>query len=403
MKKRTALTLFASVLLAGGVLTGCNSEKQEVKEEKPAEEKVEKDQEETGSEVIAIEDTATAKQVSAYKQMMDEAGKAKEGQEVDWELVSNLYKENLQAAVNEVDGELDSAIQAAIGGAQAGELHPIIAKQLVDKTTQSYLYKKQKNLHKDVIAALEANDKNAATTAFEELKHLAAEVLIPTAVKRDGHYGLTGDSSLEQSINAGLAAQENALTEGNLDDFKVYVQLTDKSIYRSYYLAAKSYAEKIEAAVKEGTTDEVTLQNMQAEAWGFFQAIKGSLSGGDEAAANRLNEIFSLTSTEAKTINSEEVNQLFVKAFAGKITGYHVEAAENAEAGNVNDSKIEALEGNMFLKAIELEFVKNLGEETSKELFTNAEKWFNAIADGNLDEAATLSEGILANLAQITK
>ncbi|MFP3489835.1 hypothetical protein R0K20_19755, partial [Staphylococcus sp. SIMBA_130] len=87
-----------------------------------------------------------------------------------------------------------------------------------------------------------------------------------------------------------------------------------------YYLAANSYAEKIEEAVNSGETEE--LQIMQTEALGFYQAIKGSLSGGDEEAAQKLSELFDI-SNDPEAIKADEVSNLFEKAFAGKIKGYH--------------------------------------------------------------------------------
>ncbi|KHF29778.1 hypothetical protein LR68_01563 [Anoxybacillus sp. BCO1] len=53
----------------------------------------------------------------------------------------------------------------------------------------------------------------------------------------------------------------------------MYIQLTDKSIYRSFYLASKSYAEKIEAGVKEGKAED-ELKGQQAEAWAFYKRSK---------------------------------------------------------------------------------------------------------------------------------
>ncbi len=400
MKHRIKLSLFATALFAGTILSGCGTnEKTEVDTAKTESEVVidaEKEKESL-KETVAVEESATGIQLDAYMKMMAEAGKAKEGIAVDWELVSSVYTESLQGVVNEIDGTFDQSIEAAIGAAIHNEIEPIIAKQLVDKLLQSYFYQKQKRLHKDVIAALETGDQQKAELAFEELKYLANTLLIPTAVKRDGYYELKNEFSMEQNILTGLASQEVALKDGNANDYSLYTQMTDKSIYRSYYLAANSYAEKIESGAKEGKST-LDLQNMQAEAWGFYQAIKGSLSGGDKVAATRLDEIFSL-STPANTIQSQEVNDLFTSAFVGKITSYHSKVIKALEENNTVEAKIEALEGNMFLKAIEIDLKVKIGEEKTAEVLKQAEEWFSAISTGNDDEVATHSKAVLATLS----
>ncbi|MFZ3588386.1 hypothetical protein ACOI1C_03720 [Bacillus sp. DJP31] len=406
MKKRTVLSFFATALLAGAVLSGCGNDEKTAVEPVTTESEVveETDTEDATSavETVAVEESLTGKQLTAYHTMMDEAGKAKEGQVVDWELVSMTYTEGLQSAVTEVDESYDQGITAAIGAAINSEIEPIIAKQLVDKLSQAYFYQKQKNLHKDVIAALEAKDQPKAEAAFEEIKFLVNGLLLPTAMKRDEYYKFPNDSSMEENILTGLSTQEEALKAGNLDDYKVFLQITDKSVYRSYFLAARSYAEKIEAAVKEGKSG-LDLQIMQAEAWGFYQAIKGSLSGGDEAAAARLDEIFSLSTTPAETIKAQEVQNLFVKAIVGKITGYHEKVVTSLAEEKVVDARIQALEGNMFSKAIELDLKAKLGEDKAVETLKQAEEWYNAIIDGNKDKASTHSKAVVDALTELVK
>ncbi|WP_243386114.1 hypothetical protein [Bacillus kexueae] len=397
MKKSKALSLFATALLAGGVLAACSDEKAEEQETTSTEET------ETAEETEAADQGVTVEaQVSAYQELKTELEKMKEDQEVDWSMVQSTYAEKLQAEVNKIDesGEYDQAISAAISAGQNGELEENVARQIIDKVTQSYFYQKQKSLHNDVVAALEAGNVEEAKTAFEEIKHLANEVFIPTAVKRDGYYELSGEASLEQNINAGLAAQEEALNNENIDDYKVFKQITDKSIYRSYYLASNSYAEKIVAGVEEGKqADELKI--MQAEAWGFLQAIKGSLAGGDEEATTKLNELFSLDATDPATINAEEVSQLFVQAILGKTKSYHEKAAASLEAEANVDARVQALEGNMFMKMIEIELNEALGEEKAKEAFELAQKWFDAVTAANAEEAKTYSEEVLALLQEV--
>ncbi|MFC7371310.1 hypothetical protein ACFQPF_06460 [Fictibacillus iocasae] len=397
-KKAAVLSAF---LLAAGIISGCGKEE---KAEKQEEKKTEQSAEETKSEVVSVEKSETAAQITAYEEMKAEMEKAKEGKEVDWEKVSGLYSSKLQEQVTEVDesGEMDQAITAAIDGAKNKELDNNVARQLVDKVTQSYFYQKQKRLHKDAATALEGKKEEEAKLAFGELKLLAEKVFIPTAVKRDEYYKLQGEASIVEGINNGLEAQEKALNDKNVDDFKVYVQLTDKSIYRSYYLASSSYAAKIAEAVKAGEAKDEILQK-QAEAWGFFQAIKGSLSGGDEAAAAEINKTFTLNETKPEAIDPEKVNDLFTKAFAGKINSYLGKAPKALEEGEATEARVGALEGIVFLKAIEMELQKKLGEEQAKLLLDDSQKWFEAISSENKEEAAKLGEKLTAEVSKLSK
>ncbi|EIJ79194.1 hypothetical protein PB1_16594 [Bacillus methanolicus PB1] len=399
MKKKDLKRIFASFIIASTVLTACNAGGDTAEK---SEEKVQEKAGETAEETkeIKIEDTDTAKQVTTFSEMKKELEKAEEGKEVNWDGVLEKYKSGLQAAVSEINGEYDQAIQTAIEAGKSGELDPAIAGELVDKTTQSYFYQKQKALQKEAAAAFNEGKQEEAKLAFEQVKHLANEIFIPTAEKRDNYYQLTGESSIVENINAGLSAQEEALTANKAEDFNVFVQLTDKSIYKNFYLAANSYAEKIEAAVKEGK-DEADLKIMQAEAWGFLQAIKESLSGGDEAAATKLNEIFSLDKTDPKTIKAADVNALFTKAIVGKIKGYYEKAPKALEENNVVEAKTEALEGNMFVKALEIQLKKKLGDEKANETFTHAEDWYNSIAENKKDDAKTHSDTVLQALEQL--
>lgn len=402
-------TLLFTGLSFSLVLAGCASGEEESKdkEDKNKQEETttgDKSKEDTkkDQEQFDVESSEVAMQVKAYKDMKSELSKMKEDKEVDWDMVSSTYKEELQSMVTEVSGEYDQAITAAIEAGKSGDLEMNAARQIIDKTTQSYFYKVQKGMHGEIATLLEEEKKEEATQKFEQLKYLANEVFIPTATKRDEYYELTGDSSMEQNINAGLSAQEEALKEGNVDNFSVFKQLTDKSIYRSYYLAAQSYAEKIAKAVEEDAKKE-ELTIMQAEAWGFYQAIKGSLSSGDEQAAEKLNTLFSLDKTEPNTIKVEEVKDLFVQSFVGKILGYHEESIKELKEGNVTTARIEALEANVFTKAIELQMIDQLGQEETTSTLEKADKWFKAISNENVEEAEKLGQELVKTINQLVQ
>lgn len=394
MKKRDLTKIFAAFLLTGSVLAGCGSASEEPKEaDQSSEEKQEEPKEEKEEMTLNAES-----QVKAYSDMKAELEKMKEDKEVNWDTVNDIYTSELQAAVNEVNGEFSQGIEAAISGGQSGELDKNVARQIIDKLTQSYFYQVQKGLQGQASEDLEADKADDAKAKFAEIKYLAENVFIPTAEKRDGLYELSGESSMVENINNGLSLQEEALADSNAEDFAVYKQVTDKSIYQSYYLASNSYAEKISKAVEEGNTEELAI--MQAEGYGFLQAIKGSLSGGDEAAANELDSIFSLEN-DPSTIDADKVNALYTKAIKGKAEGYHEEAAEAVESGDIAKAKVEAMEGNMFVKMLEVNVKDKLGEEKSQEMFDLSQKWFETISSEKADEAKQHSEAILNILNQL--
>lgn len=394
MKKRHLKSIFASFLMASAVLTACNSGEETA--EKPEEKKQEeKEVKEVEQKEVKVEETDAGKQTAAFAEMKTELDKAKEDKEVNWDSVQQKYEANLQKAVAETKPEFDQSIQAALAAGKSGEMEPIIAVQLIDKTTQSYFYQNQKALQKEAVAALTEDKKEEANLAFMQIKHLVETVFVPTAEKRDTYYELSGDNSLVENINSGLSAQEEALNAGNAEDFQVYLQVTDKSIYRSYYLAAKSYAEKIEAGVKEGK-DAKELTIMQAEAWGFFQAIKESLSGGDEAAAAQIDKLFTLNTTDPAAIKASETNALFAKAIAGKITGYYEKAPTLLSEDNAVEAKVSAMEGNMFLKMLQGQLTEKLGDEKTAAVFADAEAWFSAIAENKPEDAKAKGESVIS-------
>lgn len=393
MKKKHLKSIFASFLIASAALTACNSGEETA--EKPKEQKqAETDTKAEEPKEVKVEDTDAGKQTAVYKEIKEELEKAEEGQEVNWDTVQEKYEAGLQKELAETTPEFDQAIQAAIAAGKSGEMDAVVAYELIDKTTQSYFYQNQKALQKEAVAALTEDKKDEASLAFMQIKHLAETVFIPTAEKRDSYYELSGDASIAENINSGLSAQEEALNAGNAEDFQVYLQVTDKSIYRSYYLAAKSYAEKIEAGAKEGK-DKQELSIMQAEAWGFYQAIKGSLGGGDEAAAAQLDKIFTLNTTDPAAIKASETNALFAKAVIGKIQGYYEKAPQLLAENNAVEAKAGAMEGNMFLKMLQGQLNEKLGEEKANAVFTDAEAWYTAIAENNTEEAKAKGEPVL--------
>ena len=142
---------------------------------------------------------------------------------------------------------------------------------------------------------------------------------------------------------------------------------------------------------------------MQVEAWGFFQAIKGSLGGGDEAAAAQLDKFFTLNESDPSAIKASETNSLFAKAIAGKIKGYYEKAPKLLAENNTVEAKVGAMEGNMFLKMLQGQLTEKLGEEKTNAVFADAEAWYNAVADNKQDEVKAKGESVIATVNELVQ
>ena len=66
----------------------------------------------------------------SYKEAITELDKAKEGKEVDFGMVTDLYTKNLQSLVQERDAEVeaqnDQHITAALQAGQDGSMDPVV-------------------------------------------------------------------------------------------------------------------------------------------------------------------------------------------------------------------------------------------------------------------------------------
>ena len=207
--KKSAM-LFTSITLAATVLAACGNDSENATNTENNSSKQEQTNSDDKSSEMSIQSAATTKQVEAYQTITDELNKMKEDQEVDWELVETTYTNDLKSAVNEIDNEFDTFISTGIQAGKSGELDKNVARQIIDKGTQSYFYQKQKSLQQAVIDAKDANKEDEAMLHFEEIQLLAEKVFVPTAEKRDSYYELDGDSSIVENINNGLSAQGQA-------------------------------------------------------------------------------------------------------------------------------------------------------------------------------------------------
>lgn len=383
MKKRLKV---ASLFITAGLLAACGNSSNEDTTTAPKKEKTEQTSETNTNAGIAA--TTLKDELTIFSSIKAELDKAKEGQTIDWKMVTTSYESKLKGGVTTAAPEIEEVISSALAGVESKDLDENVARQLVDKGIQSYFYKLQKSTQATAEEAVVAGKTDEATAALSDIKEMSKTVFIPTAEKRDASYGFKNEDSIAQAINSGLTAQEETITAKKAADFNVAKQLTDKSIYRSFYLAALGYAQKIEDGAKAGT-DEKELQMEQAEGYGFLLAIEESLAGGDEAAVAKLKELYDFSKTKPADVQFKEVESLFAKALTEKIDGYHEEAQEALEKKEVDTARVEAMEANMFVIAMKPTFENRLGKEKAQAILTDANAWYTLVEKGDVKAEQT--------------
>ena len=381
MKKRLKV---ASLFMTAGLLAACGNSEETTTA--PKKEKTEQTSETKTNAGIAA--TTLKDELTIFSSIKAELDKAKEGQAIDWKMVQTSYDSKLKGGVTTAAPEIDEVISSALAGVESKDLDENVARQLVDKGIQSYFYKLQKSTQATAEEAVAAGKTDEATAALSDIQDMSETVFIPTAEKRDASYGFKNEDSIGQAINSGLTAQEEAITAKNIADFNVAKQLTDKSIYRSFYLAALGYAQKIEDGVKAGT-DEKELQMEQAEGYGFLLAIEESLAGGDEEAVATLKERYDFSKTKPADVKFKEIESLFAKALTEKIDGYHEETQEALEKKDIDTARVEAMEANMFVIAMKPTLENRLGKETAQTVLADASAWYALVEKGDLKAEKT--------------
>lgn len=381
MKKRLKV---ASLFITAGLLAACGNAEETTTA--PKKEKTEQTSETKTDAGIAA--TTLKDELTIFSSIKAELDKAKEGQAIDWKMVTTSYDSKLKGGVTTAAPEIEEVISSALAGVESKELDENVARQLVDKGIQSYFYKLQKSTQATAEEAVAAGKTDEATAALNDIKDMSETVFIPTAEKRDASYGFKNEDAIAQAISSGLTAQEEAIAAKNVADFNVAKQLTDKSIYRSFYLAALGYAQKIEDGVKAGT-DEKELQMEQAEGYGFLLAIEESLAGGDEEAVAKLKDLYDFSKTKPEGVKFKEVESLFAKALTEKIDGYHEETQEALEKKDVDTARVEAMEANMFVIAMKPTLESRLGKEQASTVLSDANAWYALVEKGDLKAETT--------------
>lgn len=366
MKKRHLKGIFASFIMTSAVLTACGTQEAA---EKPKEEKQEEAATAKESEEKATEEVDFA---AAYKEAVTELDKAKEGKEVDFEMVTNLYTKDLQSLVQSRDSEFeaqnDQHITAALQAGQDKSMDPIVVRQLFDKLMQKVFYTSMK--HDFTEMEEKWGKKDEVKAEMEEAKKFYA-ILQSTVEKRD----TANSTNMVSVIDGGFAEIEKAIESDDLLGFQLGKQVVDKTLMKTFYLATgavpNGYATKATAAAKENP-EEAKIE--QAEGWAFYQSIFTYLDKHATEEAAFIEKQFNLE-TDVATLDPAAVNKAFVRGFSKIALD---EYAESLEAWGEDKSPITALEGALFIDVIGNDIKGIIGEEAYVKLTEQTQAYLEA-------------------------
>jgi hypothetical protein len=380
-----------AVFTAFAVMMGACSNSEETattktkeKEQTAAEQKEEKPAETEKKEEINYADV--------FKQAIAELEKAKQGQKVDFDKVTKLYKENLQTLVQKRDAEfqdtIDQHITTALAAGKDGSLDPVIVKQIFDKLMQKVFYTTIKHEFTEV----EENwaNKEAVKEEIEEAKQFYA-ILQPTVEKRDAAYG----TKLADAINGAFAQIEDAAAKDDLLAFSLGKQVVDKTLMKTFYLATGAlphgYASKAANAAKQ---DEKEAKVEQAEGWAFYQSVYPYMKKHAPEEADYILKQFDLQ-TDVKTLDPAAINKAFVRGWA-KVALHEYE--ESKESWGQDKSVITALEGALFINMMESDLKTLLGDQAYASLNDQAQRYLEAAKTKNKAEGEKLLSQLEATL-----
>ncbi|WP_141430817.1 hypothetical protein [Bacillus sp. 03113] len=364
MRKRELKQIFASFLIASTLLAACNTKDQS------SEKQEEKKQEETVKEEAAEKEEVNATQV--YQEAIAELDKAKEGKEVDFTKVSDLYTKNLQGLVQDRDAEVeathDQHITAALQAGKEGTMDPIVSRQIFDKLMQKVFYTTIKHEFTEIDEKW--GNAEEVNKELEEAKEYYA-ILKTTVEKRDAAYG----TNMVDAIAGGFEEIETAVKGDDKLGFLLGKQVVDKTLMKTFYLATgalpNGYATKASAEAK---TDQKVAKIEQAEGWAFYQSLFPYLNKHAQEEAAYINQQFDLQ-TDVAALDPALVNKAFIRGFAQTALD---EYKESQELWGQEKSPVTALEGALFIDIIGEDVKGLLGEQAYTDLTKKAQDYLEA-------------------------
>ncbi|QIZ06986.1 hypothetical protein HFZ78_09990 [Priestia megaterium] len=357
-KLLAAMAALSLVLGACGKAEETTSKPKVENKEKSAEKK---ETEENEKEKVTYADV--------FKEAITELDKAKEGKEVDFDKVTELYNTNLKELVQQRDAEfedtIDEKITAALAAGKDGSMDKVIVKQLFDKLMQKVFYTSIKHDFKEVTEKW--GNTEEVNGEIEEAKGYYA-ILKTTVEKRDVAYGTT----LVSVIDGGFSEIDAAVKNNDELGFNLGKQVVDKTLMKTFYLATgalpNGYATKTAA---EAGKDVALAKVEQAEGWAFFQSLSSYLNKNASEEAGLIEKQFNLES-DVKAIDPASVNKAFVRGFAKTAIS---EYGESKELFGEDKAVITGLEGALFIDIIGEDIKTLLGEDAYKTLTEKAQKY----------------------------
>jgi hypothetical protein len=369
VRKKELTAIFASLIVAGSVLSGCATTAKESNGSKEAQKTEQAENTEDTKKEVEEKEVDMA---AAFQEAVTELEKAKEGKDVDFEKVENIYKENLQKLAQDRDAEfedqIDQHITNALQAGKDGSMDGVVVKQIFDKLMQKVFYTTIKHEFKEI----EENwaDKEEVKEEIEEAKDYYA-ILKSTVEKRDAANG----TKMVDVIDGGFNEIETAVEADDQLAFSLGKQVVDKTLMKTFYLATgnipNGYAAKAAEAAKE---DKEEAKVEQAEGWAFYQSLYSYLNGHSPEEAAFILKQFDLQ-TDVTQLNAEQVNKAFVRGFTKVALD---EYEESIETWGEDKSVITALEGALFIDVIDKDLKTILGDETYNKLTETAQKYLDA-------------------------
>jgi len=286
------------------------------------------------------EDPEIAARVQAFADI-----KALFTDKTDLQAVKDFYVGKFQAETKRIDAtiqpgdpKIDENISFVLDNAIKGELQVGQAKQAVDKGLQWYFYFALRDLVNNKIRpALKEGDFATARTEFDKVAQIYEGVIQSTVQKRDLTYGLDMVGILKGTIEQLIQDIESK----NADDFNVHRQVLDKTIIKTYALAAFTYATNIP------TKPAADLPTAVTEGYFLYLPVFTYLRGGSPADAEYVLDAFA--SGDAKRIDKDRIQLALQRTMNGKVSEYVTNAFKKLAEGDLAGARGYVMEGNMFL------------------------------------------------------
>lgn len=314
---------------------------------------------------------------------------------VDLAAIKAEYGQTMQAKVVDVNPEIDMKITLTLQAAIDGALSAGQANQAIDKGLQWYFYSVISTLTKETAkTALVAKDLPAAKIALEQAIELYQGALQSTAQKRDNYYKDYGVMTQDAIDTIAIPGMRAAVESGDVLAFNISRQILDKTLIKVFALATMKYA--VSAPVADAAKAKIEM----TEGYFFYMPIYNSLKGGSATDANYIADTFA--SGDVSKLTEAEINNAFAAAIIGKISNYFKATIDKDMAsGNLETAQEHAMEGNMFLEAIDVLIKKKLGEDAFVAVRAEASKYYSAVKANDVKAAKEHSFNILKVIAKL--